>query len=84
VLSRIPPIYPFNAKHRGIEGWVDVEFVVTNQGLVEAIKVIAAQPEKIFDKTVIQCLSAWRFKPGTIRGEPVKTRVQTRIRFELS
>lgn len=84
VLSRIPPIYPFKAKHRGIQGWVDVEFVVTDQGLVEEIKVIAAQPEKIFDKSVIQCLSAWRFKPGTILGEPVKTVVRTRIRFKLN
>lgn len=84
VLSRIPPIYPFKAKNRGIEGWVDVEFVVTEQGLVEQLNIIEAQPEKIFDKNVIQCLSAWRFKPGTISGEPVKTRVRTRIRFELN
>ncbi len=84
VLSRIPPVYPFKAKRRGIEGWVDVEFVVTDQGLVEEIKVIAAQPEKIFNKNVIQCLSAWRFKPGTILGETVRTRARTRIRFELN
>lgn len=84
VLSRIPPVYPFKAKNRGIEGWVDVEFVVTEQGRVEQIKILSAQPEKIFDQNVIQCLSAWRFKPGTISGEPVKTRARTRIRFQLN
>ena len=84
VLSRIPPVYPVRAKIRGIEGWVDVEFVVTDQGFVEDIKILSAQPKKIFDKNVIQCLSAWRFKPGTISGEPVKTRVRTRIRFKLN
>ena len=84
VLSRIPPVYPFKAKTRGIEGWVDVEFVVTEQGLVrKRSKFSQAQPEKIFDKNVIQCLPAWRFKPGTISGEVVRTRVRTRICFEL-
>lgn len=84
VLSRIPPIYPFKAKARGIQGWVDVEFIVTEQGRVDDIKILEAQPKKIFDRNVIQCLSAWRFKPGTISGESVKTRVRTRIRFELN
>ena len=84
VLSRIPPVYPFKAKNRGIEGWVDVAFVVTEEGRVEQIKILAAKPEKVFNRNVIQCLSAWRFKPGTIGGESVKTQARTRIRFELN
>lgn len=83
VLSRIPPVYPFRAKTRGIEGWVSVAFTVTEQGRVADIQILEAQPKTIFDKSVIQCLSAWRFKPGSISGKPVKTRVKTRIRFEL-
>ena len=50
VLSKIPPVYPFKAKTRGIQGWVDVEFVVTEQGQVEQIKILAAKPEKIFNR----------------------------------
>ncbi|WDP90073.1 MAG: energy transducer TonB [Desulfobacter sp.] len=83
-LSRIPPVYPFKAKRQGIEGWVSVEFTVTEQGRVADIKILSAKPEKIFDASVIQCLTAWRFKPGRVGGEPVKTRVKTRIRFELN
>ncbi|MCG8685828.1 MAG: TonB family protein [Desulfobacterales bacterium] len=82
-LSRIPPVYPFRAKARGIEGWVSVGFTVTEQGLVDDIKVLEADPGGIFDQSVIQCLSSWRFTPGRIGGELVKTRVQTRILFEL-
>jgi protein TonB len=83
VLSRIPPVYPFRAKAKGIQGWVSVAFTVTEQGLVEDIDILEATPETIFNNSVIQCLSAWRFKPGRIGGEPVRTRVSTRIRFEL-
>jgi len=83
VLSRIPPVYPFRAKAKGIEGWVSVAFTVNKQGLVQDITVLEAEPKTLFNDSVIQCLSAWRFKPGQIGREPVSTRVSTRIRFEL-
>lgn len=83
VLSRIPPVYPFRAKAKGIEGWVSVAFTVNEQGLVEDIDILEASPETIFNDSVVHCLSSWRFKPGEIGGEPVRTRVSTRIRFEL-
>ena len=58
-------------------------FTVNEQGLVEDIRILEAEPDRIFNDSVIQCLSAWRFKPGRIGGDPVRTRVSTRIRFEL-
>lgn len=83
VLSRIPPVYPFRAKTKGVEGWVSVAFTVNEQGLVQDISILEAEPQTLFNDSVIQCLSAWRFKPGRVGGEPVRTRVSTRIRFEL-
>lgn len=83
VISRIPPVYPFRAKAGGIEGWVAAEFTVTTEGHVTDIKIIEAAPETIFNDSVIQCLSAWRFKPGRVDGEPVRTRARTTIRFGL-
>ena len=42
-----------------------------------------SKPPGIFDKSVIQCVSGWRFKPGTIEGMAVKAWAETTIRFEL-
>lgn len=83
VLSRIPPSYPLQAKHRGIEGWVTVTFVVSEQGRVEDVAIIAADPPETFNASVVACVSAWRFHPGTVEGTPVRTKVETTIRFEL-
>jgi len=83
-LMRLPPVYPVSAKNRGVEGWVKIQFIVTQQGDVEEIKIIRAEPEKLFNASVVQCVSAWRFKPGNINGIPVKTKVETTIRFELN
>ena len=82
-LVRVPPVYPLFAKKRGTEGWVRVGFLVTARGMVEDIRILEAQPEKVFDQSVIQCVSAWRFQPGTRNAKPVITRVETTIRFRL-
>ncbi len=78
-----PPIYPMEARRRGIEGWVKVSFVVMENGKVGDIKVLDHYPGRIFDRAVIRCISAWRFSPGTVEGIPVKTQVETTVRFEL-
>ncbi len=82
-LVKIPPIYPMLATRRGIEGYVTVEFLVNNKGLVRQIRILDSRPEHIFDKSVANCVSQWKFKPGTMEGIPVATLVQTTIRFRL-
>ena len=82
-VAQMQPLYPIRAKRAGIEGWVKVRFVVNKKGLVEKIRILEARPENIFDQSVIRCLSAWRFSPGTYEGEPVNTLVGTTIKFEL-
>lgn len=82
-LVKIPPVYPMLATRRGIEGYVTVEFIVTQKGLVEQIRIIEATPEQIFDKSVINCVSHWKFAPGTFEGLPIDTLARTTIRFKL-
>ncbi len=83
VLLRIPPVYPLRARRLGIEGWVKVFFLVDKSGHVERIKILDAEPEGVFEQSVRQCVSKWRFKPGTIEGVAVKARMETTIQFKL-
>lgn len=82
-LVRIPPLYPLRARQRGIEGWVRVRFLVDEQGNVDQVTILEAQPPGIFEKNVQRCVSGWQFKPGTIEGVAVSTQVETTINFEL-
>ncbi len=82
-LAKIPPIYPLRAARRGIEGWVKIKFIVNTQGFVEKPEIIDSHPHKVFDKNVINCVSRWKFKPGTVDGVPVATMAETTIRFKL-
>lgn len=82
-VARIPPVYPPHARRRGIEGWVRVGFEVDEQGGVNQVQVLEAKPPGIFEKSVMQCVSRWRFNPGTIEGIPVRAKMETTVRFEM-
>lgn len=83
VISRIPPVYPLHAKHRGVKGWVRVRFVVREDGRVTDITIQESEPAGVFDASVVRSVAGWRFKPGTVAGAPVKAWAETTIRFEL-
>ena len=80
---KIPPPYPFRARRMGIEGSVRIEFLVNEKGNVEKLKILDANPPNIFEQSVKRTVLSWRFKPGTLEGEPVKVRAMTTIRFSL-
>ncbi len=82
-LAKAPPIYPLRARRRSIEGWVKVRFLVTEEGGVDKIEILESKPKKIFDSSVVRCVSTWRFSPGKVEGTPVKTWARTTVRFEL-
>lgn len=81
--TQIPPVYPYRARHRGQEGYVDVRFTVTKNGSVADIEVADAEPEAVFNDAARRAVAQWRFSPGIKNGNAVPTRLQMRIRFEL-
>ncbi|MCC5848828.1 MAG: TonB family protein [Verrucomicrobia bacterium] len=81
--SQLRPLYPPRARMHRIEGWVDLEFVVTAEGTVEDIRVTGSSPDDIFDRSAVQAASRWRFTPGRHQNKPVAVRVRQRISFEL-
>lgn len=82
-LTRMQPVYPVSARKKGIQGWVQVRFLVNEHGRAEEPFVVDADPPGTFNESVINCLAGWRFKPGTVDGLPVKVLAETVIRFEL-
>lgn len=81
--SRVPPVYPLVARHKRIEGWVRVKFLVTRRGAVKRVTIVEAHPAGVFDRAVLRAVSSWRFKPGTVGGQPVDTWAQSTLEFKL-
>lgn len=81
---KIAPNYPTAAAARGIEGFVDVMFDVTETGATENIRIIYAEPSSIFNRSVIQAIKRWKYKAKMIADKAVKSYdLNERITFEL-
>ena len=82
-LYQTPPQYPYKARQRRVEGFVELEFTITSRGTVEDIKVVRAEPRNIFERAAIAALSRWRFSPQEVDGKPIERRAIQEIRFQL-
>ena len=83
-IIKVAPVYPRRALARGLEGFVLVQFTVTETGSVRDPVVIEAQPPSIFDRAAINAALKFKYKPKMVDGKPVAvTGVVNRIVFEL-
>ena len=82
--SRAHPIYPPNAERRGIEGWVRISFTIAEDGRVTDARVVEAEPDGVFERSVLRAVSKWRYPPRTIDGQPIRrTGVEVTVEFRL-
>ncbi len=79
----IRPIYPRDAALKGIEGWVKIEFTITETGMVKSPKVVDAKPPRIFNRAAIRAILKWKFKPRVVEGVAVERRASQIIDFTL-
>ena len=75
------PIYPRIPLDRGIEGWVEIEFVVSPEGATESISVIDASHERYFQDEAVAAVDEWRFEPIVFMNRPIPKRAYTRVAF---
>ncbi len=81
--SRLNPTYPYTARRRGIEGTVQVRFLVDEKGRVQHLEITGAKPRGVFEESVLRSVPRWRFRPGRKDGQAVATWVETTINFKL-
>lgn len=82
-LARFPPQYPPWAQQRGLEGWVDLTFIVTDQGTVIDPLVTDSSPRGAFEQAALAAVARWRFQPVMEDGEPRAVRVFLHVDFEI-
>ena len=79
----IRPVYPNNAANSGIEGWVKIEFTITESGTVMNPRVVDARPAGVFNRAAIRAILKWKFKPRVIDGVAVERQASQVIDFTL-
>jgi TonB family protein len=84
LVKSVQPIYPQKANQNKIQGWVELDFTVAENGQVKDIAVHATNPPGVFEGAAIRALSQWRYKPVLRDAQPKAQRARIRIRFALA
>ena len=84
ILKQQKPAYPLLARRRNLTGKVTVKFLVDRHGKVHKPKILEAHPKGVFEQSVLDSITKWRFKPGVYKGREVATWVVVPIQFRLT
>lgn len=82
-LVRIPAEYPINALSRGIEGFVEMRFTVTETGAVSDPEVLRSDPPGVFDRAAIRAVLKFKYQPQIVDGNPTAVVTYTRLVFQM-
>ena len=75
--------YTTEAKEAKIEGLVLLQAVIRKDGTVSDAKVLRGLGHGLDEAAVNAVVKEWRFKPGTLDGQPVDVRATMEISFRL-
>jgi protein TonB len=76
------PAYPFEMKRTGLEGSVNVEFVLDATGQVVHARALSSTDPRFEEAAVVGVLK-WKFRPGIKAGRRVNSRMLVPIKFTI-
>jgi|WetSurMetagenome_2_1015567.scaffolds.fasta_scaffold59849_2 periplasmic protein TonB len=78
------PAYPAIANKANIEGYVDVELIVSAAGTIESFTILKTSGHPAFGEETAKVIKRWRFPPPRINGKPSKIKYDYRVNFTLN
>jgi TonB family protein len=81
IVSKVPPVYPVEAKKAGIQGSVKLDAVVGKTGDVEQLKVITGPKE--LQQSSLDAVRQWKYKPFLLNGDPVDVKTTITVVYSL-
>jgi TonB family protein len=82
LVSRVQPLYPLEAKQKGIQGEVLFEITIDEQGEVIDVQVLGGNA--ILGGAAYEAVKQWRYTSVLLNGSPVRARANVSINFELT
>lgn len=79
-----PPLYPAQARRRNQQGLVLVEVRLDADGQLRELRLLRSSGVESLDRSAMDAVANWRFRPETRNGLPVPSRVHIPIEFALS
>jgi periplasmic protein TonB len=77
------PLYTEDARKARVEGLVLLQAIIRKDGSVDSFKVIRGLGYGLDESAINTIATKWRFKPGTLNGQPVDVQANIEVSFRL-
>jgi protein TonB len=81
IVNMVEPVYPEDARKRGIEGTVILEATADIKGKVQGVKVLRGVDG--LNQAALDAVKQWAYEPLMIDGKPKAVKFTVTIRFKL-
>jgi len=82
LVRKVLPAYPALARTARLQGQVVLQAVISKQGLIENLRVLAGHP--LLVPAAIEAVRQWRYRPYVLNNEPVEVETQITVNFSLT
>lgn len=79
LLKSYPPLYPMEAKKKGIAGDVVVDAVVNASGTLTSVQVLSGPT--LLRQAALDAVAQWKYQPAMLDGKPTTEHVTITIKF---
>ncbi len=80
-LSKVPPVYPEDAKAAGVEGTVMLSARIGRDGHVKSLAVVSG-PQPL-QSAAVDAVKQWVYRPYVLNGQPVDVSTVITVNFNL-
>ena len=82
ILTKLPPVYPPDAKKKRIQGKVVLKAEIGKDGHVENLNVVSGPNE--LQQSAMDSVRQWVYKPFLLNGEPVNVITKITVNYTLA
>lgn len=83
LISRVAPLYPAEAKQKGIQGSVFLQAVILKDGRIGALEVLSS-PDESLSLAASEAVRQWVYQSTLLNGNPVEVITRITINFTLA
>ncbi len=83
LVSKVAPVYPQDAKQKGIEGSVFLQAVILKDGRIGALEVLSS-PDESLSQAASEAVRQWVYQSTLLNGNPVEVITRITINFTLA
>jgi protein TonB len=83
LIFTVKPEYPRLAVITHVEGTVQLEAVITKEGLIDPARLRVVTGHILLNPAAVEAVRQWRYRPTLLRGEPVEVLATITVNFTL-